>query len=54
MGLTWGDAVATVLACLSMIVNFLLVPFYPIWSLVIIALGVTLLWALTSGGRNVA
>jgi hypothetical protein len=53
-GRTWGDTVATVLACLSMIVNFLLVPFYPIWSLAIIALGVTLLWALTSGGRNMA
>ena len=53
-GRTWGDTVATVLACLSMIVNFLLVPFYPIWSLAIIALGVTLLWMLTSGGRNMA
>ena len=41
------------LACLSMIVNFLLVPFYPIWSLVIIALDVTLVWALTTPGRHV-
>jgi hypothetical protein len=29
------------------------VPFYPIWSLVIIALDVTLIWALTTPGRHV-
>ena len=48
LGRGWGDSAVIVLACLSMIVNFLLVPFYPIWSLVIIALDVTLIWALTT------
>jgi hypothetical protein len=31
-----------------------LTPFYPIWSLLIIALDVTLIWALTTPDRNVA
>jgi len=53
LGRGWGDPAAIVLACLSIIVNFLLVPFYPIWSLVIIALDVTLIWALTTPGRHV-
>ena len=53
LGRGWGDRAAIVLACLSIIVNFLLVPFYPIWSLVIIALDVTLIWALTTPGRHV-
>lgn len=52
-GLPWGDTTAIVLAPLSMIVNFLTIPFYPIWSLVIIALNATLIWALTTQGRNV-
>jgi len=53
-GRSWGDPVAIVLAGLSMIANFLLIPFYPIWSLLIIALDVALIWALTTPGRNVA
>jgi hypothetical protein len=53
LGRGWGDKAAIVVACLSMIVNFLLVAFYPIWSLVIIALDVTLIWALTTPGRRV-
>jgi hypothetical protein len=53
-GRSWGDRTAIVLACLSILVNFLLIPFYPIWSLLIIALNVALIWALTTPGRNVA
>jgi hypothetical protein len=51
-GRSWGDPAAIVLACLSMIVNFLLIPFYPIWTLLIIALDVTLIWALTTPSRS--
>ena len=53
LGRRWGDTAAIVLASLSMIVNFLMIPFYPIWSLAIIALNVTLIWALTTRSRNV-
>jgi hypothetical protein len=53
-GRSWGDATAIVLAGISMIANFLLVPVYPIWSILIIALNVALIWALTHPGRNVA
>ena len=42
---------AIVLAVLSMIVNFLLIPHYPIWSLTIIGLSATLIWALAASGR---
>jgi hypothetical protein len=40
-----------VLAVLSMIANFLLIPHYPIWSLTIIGLSVTLIWALVASER---
>jgi hypothetical protein len=53
-GRSWGDTAAIVLACLIMVANFLLIPFYPIWPLLIIALAITLLWALTTPGREVA
>jgi len=51
-GRKWGDTAAVVLACLTMIVNFLLIPLYPIWPSLIIALGITLIWALTTPGRQ--
>lgn len=51
LGRSWGDTAAVVLACLTMIVNFLLIPLYPIWPSVIIVLGITLIWALTTPGR---
>jgi hypothetical protein len=53
LGRRWGDTGAIVLASLSMIANFVVIPFYPIWSLVIIALNAALIWALTTHGRNV-
>jgi uncharacterized membrane protein YozB (DUF420 family) len=40
-----------VLAVLSMIANFVLIPYYPIWSLTIIGLSATLVWAMTAAGR---
>jgi hypothetical protein len=53
-GRTWADIMAIVLASLSLIANFLLIPRYPIWSLLIIALEVVVIWALTTQQRKVA
>jgi hypothetical protein len=52
-GQTWARAVGIVLACLSLIANFLFIPHYPIWSLVIIALDVSVIWALATSRREV-
>lgn len=49
-GKTWGAIVATVLAGLSAVVNFFFIPYYPFWSLLIIALDVWVIWALTRPG----
>ena len=54
LGRRWSATAAIVLASLSMIVNFLIIPFYPIWSLVVITLNATLIWALTTPGRTEA
>ena len=44
----WGRVVGIVLVVLSLIANFLFIPWYPVWSLVIIALDVAVIWALVA------
>lgn len=51
-GKTWGRVVGIVLAALSLIANFLFIPWYPLWSLVIIALDIAVIWALASTQRE--
>ena len=51
-GRTWARVVGITLAVLSAIANFLFIPYYPFWSLLIIALDVFVIWALAVyGGR---
>jgi hypothetical protein len=53
-GRTWARVVAITLAVLSAIANFLFIPYYPFWSLLIIAVDVFVIWALVAHGRDVA
>jgi len=46
----WAAISAVVLAGLSAVANFLFIPYYPVWSLVGIALDVWVIWALTRPG----
>lgn len=48
MGSTWGRAAAIAFASLSIIANFLWLPYYPIWSIIIIALDVLVIWAVAT------
>jgi hypothetical protein len=43
---TWAVITGIVLCVLSAFANFTFIPYYPIWSLVIIALDVLVIWAL--------
>ena len=52
-GRTWARAVGITLALLSAIANFLFIPYYPFWSLLIIALDVFVIWALAAHGGDV-
>jgi hypothetical protein len=45
-GQVWGRAVGVGIAVLSMLANFLFIPYYPVWSLLIIALDFFVIWAL--------
>jgi hypothetical protein len=53
-GRTWGRVVGITLAVLSAIANFAFIPYYPFWSLIIIALDVFVIWALAAHGRDIA
>jgi hypothetical protein len=46
-GTTWSRVVGIMLATLSAVANFFFIPYYPFWSLLMIALAVWVIWALT-------
>jgi hypothetical protein len=46
-GTTWARILGMTLAVLSAIANFFFVPYYPFWSLIIIALDVFVIWSLS-------
>lgn len=53
-GRLWGRMVGITIAVLSMLANFLFIPYYPVWSLLIIALNVFVIWALCVYNREAA
>jgi hypothetical protein len=46
----WAGIVALVLAVLAAVENFFFIPYYPFWSILVIALCVWVIWALTRPG----
>ena len=53
-GSLWARIVGIVLAALIALANFLWLPYYPVWAIVIIAVNVVVIWALAAHGREVA
>ena len=52
-GKVWGRMIGVILAVLSALANFAFIPYYPFWSLTIIAVDVFVIWALTAHGRDI-
>ncbi|MFH9616653.1 DUF7144 family membrane protein [Streptomyces pratensis] len=48
-GALWARAVGVLLAGLLAVANFLWLPYYPFWSIVLIAINVFVIWALCVG-----
>jgi hypothetical protein len=57
VGILSGNIVArtigVIVAGLSAIANFAFIPYYPLWSILVIAVDVAIIWALTAHGRDV-
>ncbi|KHJ70307.1 MULTISPECIES: hypothetical protein [Rhodococcus] len=47
-GATWARVVAIVIAALSIVLNFLWLPNYPGWAILIIAFDVMVIWAISA------
>jgi hypothetical protein len=52
LGMLWARAVGVVLAVFSAVANFLFIPYYPIWAILLIAVDIFIIWALLSSGRR--
>ncbi|HEY1616753.1 MAG TPA: hypothetical protein VGG25_04005 [Streptosporangiaceae bacterium] len=53
LGQTWAKVFGIVLAVFSGLANFMFLPYYPFWSIVLIAIDVFVIWALASSiGRR--
>ncbi|GAA0662572.1 hypothetical protein GCM10010193_12380 [Kitasatospora atroaurantiaca] len=46
MGQGWGRVAGIAVVSISLVFNFLFVPYHPIWTLVVIAIDAFILWAL--------
>ena len=52
LGQLWARIVGVVLALISAVANFLFIPYYPVWSLIVIAIDVFIIWALMTDGQH--
>jgi hypothetical protein len=48
----WARIAGVVVASFSALANFLFIPYYPVWAVLIIALDVVIIWALLSPRRE--
>ena len=52
-GAVWARTVGVIMAVISAIIGFAWIPWYPVWGIVIIAIAISVIWALTAHGRDV-
>ena len=57
LGIMTGNVIArsvgVLVAAVSMVANFAFIPWYPLWSIAVIAVDIAVIWALTAHGRDV-
>jgi hypothetical protein len=51
-GAMWARILAVVLASLSAVLNFMWLPYYPLWGIIIIVLDVVIIWAVLAHPRD--
>ena len=52
-GAVWARVIGVIMSVISALIAFAWIPWYPVWGIVIIAMAVAVIWALTAHGRDV-
>ena len=53
-GAVWARTVGVLLAGLSTVAGFAWMPWYPLWGIIFVVSGISVIWALTAHGRDIA
>jgi hypothetical protein len=52
-GSVWARTTGVILAVVSTLANFVWLPYYPVWALLMITANIFVIWALTIHGRDI-
>jgi hypothetical protein len=52
LGLPMSRPVGIVMAVLTTVAGFMIIPFYPVWGIIIVALGIAAIWGLAHGAQS--
>ena len=52
-GATWARIIGVILAVIAGLVSFAWLPYYPVWAVLLIAISIGVIWALTVHGRDI-
>jgi hypothetical protein len=52
-GAVWARTVGVIVAAISVFANFIWLPYYPVWAILVIAFDFFVIWALTGHGRDI-
>lgn len=47
-GAMWARVAGLIIAAISIVINFLWLPYYPLWGVVVIALDLVIMWAIVA------
>ncbi len=53
VGNVLARTVGVFVAMFSAVTNFAFIPYYPVWSIIMIAVNIAVIWALTAHGRDI-
>jgi hypothetical protein len=52
-GTVWARMVGVIMASVAMVAAFAWLPWYPLWAVLLIAVSLGVVWALTAHGRDI-
>ncbi|HYK68276.1 MAG TPA: hypothetical protein VEV45_10045 [Streptosporangiaceae bacterium] len=52
LGIPWSRPVGIAMAVLTVVAGFMIVPFYPLWGIIVVALGIAAVWGLAHGAER--